>query len=360
MLKMRCASVSMMVVMSGTVSGLAGPPTTAPAGRAGKSVDHVRELIDLYFQGHERDRFFAAAGVDGELSRQEFAAAAGRVNSFVRAYDRWASAVVYDRDRDGRLGWVEAEQYRLGIRKRVLALFDRDNDGRLAGPERDAANAYLGAGMGRPRILPPTSSRPARTGKEPAADHWAGPSGRGSPADPSWRSRWQQVQASYDADKDGKLSGDERQRMQEGLRQHYRQRLLTQFDKNRNGVLDKDEQLAAEMEDRREAVEWRRKWERTQWDANKDGRLDGNEQAAMEKHLAEQRRLAQQRRQQWIKRWDRNGDGKLSAEEGAEVTRDMHRRVLRQRKLMDTNGDGKITAKEIRAYREKLFGELRR
>lgn len=341
---------------AGASPARAQPPATAPAGRATKTVDHVRDLIDVYFQGYERDRFFAAAGVDGELTKQEFDAAAGGPNSFVRPYDRWASAAVYDRDRDGRLNWVEAEQYRLGLRQRVLALFDRDKDGRLAGPERDAANAYLSAGMGRPRIVKPPTSQPAPTTGQAAVDPWAAAGDRGSPAEPTWRGRWEELRIVYDTDRDGKLSGAERGRMEQELRDHHGSRLLRQFDRNRDGALDEDERLAAEMEERREAMRWRQEWERMQWDTDKDGRLDEKEQAAMDTHLARQRRLAQQRRQQWVKRWDTDGDGQLSAAERAEVTKDLRQRVALQRKEMDTNGDGKLTAKEIRAYRKKLFG----
>ncbi len=114
-----------------------------------KQVDYVQDLIDRYFQGRERVRFYAAAGVDGELTKEEFTAAAGEANSFVRSYDRWPAVMVFDRDRDGRLDWVEAEQYRLALRTRVLVLFDRDRNGRLTGPERTAANAYLAASAGR-------------------------------------------------------------------------------------------------------------------------------------------------------------------------------------------------------------------
>jgi Ca2+-binding EF-hand superfamily protein len=349
-------SLFAVVLAAGAVSGLAQGPATAPV-RPKKAVDHVRGLIDLYFQGQERDRFFAAAGVDGELTKEEFDAAAGQPGSFVRPYDGWAAAIVFDADHNQQLNWVEAEQYRLAVRAKVMRMFDKDKDGRLTGAERDAANAYLGAGMGRPGLsgtAPPTH---AVAPPPLPPDLFAQPEPNAPRTDPAWRNRWEQLQARYDADKDGQLSDAEQEMLHEGLRASFRKRLLQQFDKNRDGALDEAEQRAVEEQQRLEEAEWRRQWERMQWDRNKDGQLDRDEQAAMEKHLAEQRQLAQQRRLEWIKRWDKDGDGKLSNEERAEVTKDLRQRVTLQRKQMDTNGDGKITAEEIRAYRKKLFEE---
>ena len=190
MLRIRCVALFVIVVAASGAAVLAQPATTAPAARTATSIDHVKNLIDLYFQGYERNRFFAVAGVDGELSKQEFADAAGKPRSFVRSYDRWTSAVAFDRKRDGRLNWVEAEQYRLAIRKEVLALFDRNKDGRLTGPERQAANAYLAAGMGRPKIAELTRPRPSDKMKPPDLDQQPFPDKQGPPTDASWPARW--------------------------------------------------------------------------------------------------------------------------------------------------------------------------
>ena len=80
----------------------------------------------------------------------------------------------------------------------------------------------------------------------------------------------------------------------------------------------------------------------------------------MDEHLRREREKAQQRHAEWVRRWDRNADGKLSARERAEATRGMRETVARRRKEMDTDNDGKLTAQEIRAYRGKLFNQLRR
>jgi len=144
-LRISVVGLAVITVSQGALAGTRLPASRPPAA---KKADHVRDLIDSYFQGRERDRFFATAGVDGKLTREEFASAAGKPGSFVRAYDRWASAAVFDANRDGRLNWFEAERYRTAVRKKIVALFDKDDDGRLAGAERRAANAYLAAGKG--------------------------------------------------------------------------------------------------------------------------------------------------------------------------------------------------------------------
>ncbi len=125
-----------------------GGPDKPPGGEkpADPPVDYVAELIEKYHQGTERDRFFRAAGVDGEIDREEWADDAKRTDGFVRGCDDWSAALTHDQDGNGRLNWAEAEGYRLSMRKRLLVQFDGDSDGKLAGPERQAANEFLRRG----------------------------------------------------------------------------------------------------------------------------------------------------------------------------------------------------------------------
>ena len=136
---------------------LAAAGASASPPPAKQKADHVRNLLEAYFQGRERSLFFATAGVDGEITKAEFTSATGRGNSFVRPYDRWAAVMAFDTDRNGRLGWVEAENYRFVMRRKMLTLFDKDGDGRLSPAERKAISAHLTAGTRRPRAV----SRPA-------------------------------------------------------------------------------------------------------------------------------------------------------------------------------------------------------
>lgn len=43
----------------------------------------------------------AAAGTDNELDADEFRAAAGETDSFVRAFDSWSEMLKFDKDRNG-------------------------------------------------------------------------------------------------------------------------------------------------------------------------------------------------------------------------------------------------------------------
>jgi Ca2+-binding EF-hand superfamily protein len=353
-----------VVLLAGAAMAQAPKPTTRPGPKTTATIDYVSDLIDMYFQGAERDRFFTAAGVDGQLTQEEFVAAGGKAKSFVRPYDRWQAAAVFDGDHSGRLNWVEAEQYRLAVRARVMLLFDKDKDGRLRGPEREAANLYLATGMGRARLAQAGPQRllapPKPPGARPDAAVWAGPEADpAASAPPWWRDRWRKVVARFDRDRDGKLAGEERLRMQRSLRWHQRRRLMMRFDKDNNGRLDADESAAVELAESKEAQALRQQWELAEWDSDGSGKLEPPEQAAMEANLADRRRIARQRHELWVKRWDRNGDARVSAAERAAAIEGMRRRVARQRREMDTNGDGKITADEIRAYRKKLFNRPR-
>jgi len=129
--------------------------------------DPIGELMDSDVGTEERDRFFASAGVDGELSREEFEAAAAKPGSFVRKYEPWRDARAHDADGNGRLNWPEAERYRQAMRKRLLGRFDRNGDGKITGPERDAANAVLGRGLERPRpgVTPQASLKASLSGE---------------------------------------------------------------------------------------------------------------------------------------------------------------------------------------------------
>jgi len=357
-----CTWCGAAVLAAAAVAAMAQAPASRPASKTRAAIDYVKDLFDNYYQGAERDRFFLAAGVDGQVTREEFAAAGKQAGSFVRPYDRWSAAAVFDRDANRKLNWVEAELYRLAIRARVLRLFDKDKDGRLTGAERDAANLYLATGMGKARPVPATAPRtaPPPEAREDA-DVWpAEPAA--SPADSAprwWQDRWRQISARFDRDRDGKLDDDERLRMERSLRWHQRRRLMMRFDTNRDGRLDPTESAAVELAERQEAQALRQRWELAEWDADGNGALDPPERRALEADLDRRRAEAAERHTRWVSLWDRDGDGAVSPAERAAATENLRQRVAKQRKEMDTDSDGKITADEIRAYRKKLFNRTR-
>jgi hypothetical protein len=323
-----------------TVVMLAPGAFAPPPKRAPQAVDYVKDLLDDYYQGRERGRFFDAAGMDGELAKEEFAAAAGKPDSFVRPYDRWESAVVLDRSRDGRLNWPEAEEYRLSVQRRVLLMFDKDKDGRLTGEERDMANAYL---AGRPRITVAPTTRP----------------GALSASIPTRTPREMEEMAKADGSTTGLFSVDEYHASFEAFREQFNQRVLIDYDEDGDGQLDEKERKAMEEGYRHKAREWEDYWEIVRWDANMNGKLDPAERQVAEKYKAEYARQWEQRRAEWIQQWDADGDGKLSPEEEQAITAHWQRALQERRRQMDANDDGVLTGDEIRAYRKKMFDEIR-
>ena len=102
--------------------------------------DICKGVIDPYDISGEKALFYAAAGVDNELSSDEFNAAKGKDKTFVRKFDSWKILITFDRDKNGKIDWNEAGAYRLETRRKVMGSFDKNKDGKLKGEERIAAN----------------------------------------------------------------------------------------------------------------------------------------------------------------------------------------------------------------------------
>ncbi len=389
--------VSVAAIFSAAGGARAAEPAKTDA------VDPLTELIEKYHQGSERDRFFKTAGIDGEISREEFEAGAKTGFGFVRPYDRWAAAVAHDLDGNGKLNWGEAEKYRLSVQKQVLAKFDTDKDGKLAGAEREAAKAYLAKGLSAPRRRLTVGGYDLRrydknkNGKLDEDEIAARDAEKKKWADQrrAYTEQYAARKKKHDADGDGKLNADERRAMYaetmaehkqkrldkwdadgdgelgakelEAERGEYRRRAEEQYDKHLTRHHDKDgdgklnaaEQAAfdAAKEQRRKQMETARKrqaeWT-AKWDTDGDGRVGPEERKAMSAHY---RKQAEQRRAAWTRKWDTDGDGKVGAEEQKAMRRDYRARAARRRKEMDADGDGRITGEESRAYQKKLHAK---
>ena len=335
----------------------AEPATSQPA------VDHVKDLFDTYTQGRERDRFFAAAGVDSVLTTEEYQAASSKKDGFVRSYDSWEAAVALDADKNGKLSWAEAEKYREGIRQSLLKLFDKNRDGKLTGAERDEANRYLsrklrapgadqGWGFGQLNRQYDANGDGQLDEKERAAMEKAQADQRAAD-----EQRRKEMLEKYDTNGDGQISGDERRAMYQDWRDRQEKERLDRWDADKNGQLDEKELQAEREQQQAEARRRMEEWTIRRHDKDGDGKLNEQEQAAADaerKQWEDVAQQARQRMQEWQNRWDRDGDGQLSDEERRVATDQARQELDRRRQEMDTDGDGQVSADETQAYLKKL------
>ncbi|MDP6635879.1 MAG: hypothetical protein QGG42_13345 [Phycisphaerae bacterium] len=307
-------------------------PTTRPAAkRLPKPREVMKDAVDPFYPPKERGRFFTATGPDSEMSADEFSAARGKKDSFVRVFDTFKAMTRFDRNSNKTIDWFEAKAYREDIRKRVLAVFDADKDGKLKGPERDKANRMLASGK-----VPPAKSGESASGRPSGAE--------------DWEKRRAEMIAKHDADKDGKLTGKERQAAWDDIRKQWATKA---FDENNDGKLDEEEAAAmkkAQAEGKAVYDRWRSDWVK-KYDADGDGELSEEEsKIAREKAAAEFRKL----RDNWTSQWDADGDGKLSDGERKAMRESVRNRAQELRKEIDADGDGRITGQETQAFFQKL------
>jgi len=177
--------------------------------------DALTNAVDPYDAADQKVKFLTAAGKDNELDEKEFLADQKTGKGLALPFDKWATVILFDKNKNGTLDWFEFHEYRQTMRKAVLAAFDKEKKGKLTGPERDAALKALRDGKveikppaeaPRATFTPPTSA-PAETataGAEPASQPAGPPAGRGG------RGRIpEEVFKKYDKDGDGALSPEE-------------------------------------------------------------------------------------------------------------------------------------------------------
>ncbi len=339
------AAVAALALLTAAAAAQTPAPAKAEAGLK-TPVDHVKDLFDDYRQGDERGRFFDAAGVDGEITTKEFAAAAGKPRSFVRSYDRWSVATAHDLDGNGKLNWPEAEKYRLGVQELVLARCDKDKSGKLTGAERDAANTMLQRGLPRRG-----RGRSTRRWDKDSDGKLSDEERAAMEAD---REKWKKRQAEWtkrwDTDEDGKLDRAEREAAAKAMLADYEKRLLETHDTNKDGKLDDDEKKAMRESWRKQVADRVDRYLVRRHDKDSDGKLNAAEQAAAD---AEKAKWAKTR-DRVISRLDTDGDGEVSAEERKAAFEKVQAEMEKRRKAMDADGDGQVSREEMREYFKKL------
>ena len=305
-------------------------PSVQPAAKPlGKPSEVMKDAVDPFNPPKERGRFFTATGPDSEMSADEFAATRGKKYSFVRVFDTFKAMASFDRNSNKTIDWFEAKAYREDIRKRVLLAFDADKDGKLKGPERDKANRLLASGK-VPAAKSAASAIPDRAEE--------------------WKKQRDEMIAKHDANKDGKLTGEERRAAWDDVRKQWATKA---FDADKNGTLDEEETAAmkkAQAEGKATYDRWRSDWVK-KYDADGDGELSEEESKVARKKVTEE---FQKLRDKFTSKWDADNDGKLSEEERTAMRESIRSQAQELKKEIDADGDGKVSREERRAFFEKL------
>jgi Ca2+-binding EF-hand superfamily protein len=314
-------SIVAICVWAGSVSAASksrrGSSTTKPAPKL------CLGAVDPFDRSTQKTGFFAIAGKDGELTSEEFRDASENTKiistkAFLRSFDTFASLSRFDKDKNSKIDWVEAQAYRVDLRKRVLAAFDANKDSRLKGPERDAANRALAAG------------KFTRGGMQSRRDAFL---------------------KKYDKDGDGELSDEERKAMGES----FRKRSMEQYDKDGDGKLSEEERRAMR---RGRGGAWREateRWRLQHFDLDADGKLNEAEEAAQREFQGQFRDMGKKLD---VKFNDLNGDGEVTREERQKIMREWAKSALSMMALastyMDRDGDGTVSADERNGFGKRI------
>ena len=138
-----------------TVLLLGGIAAAKYSSKSNPPPDMCKDAIDPYRPSIQKSRFFRAAGADNELTESEFNAVRSKPGGFARKFDSWRAMLLFDKDRNKSIDWLEADAYRYDLRRRALAAYDANADGKLSGDERVKANRDLARG----RIASPPKTK---------------------------------------------------------------------------------------------------------------------------------------------------------------------------------------------------------
>ena len=311
-----------LLAFSGLCRGEGEPPAPAQP-----RPDALSGAVDPYDAAAEKARFLAAAGVDNELSEEEFKADTGD-EPFVRPFDTWKKLAAFDGDRNGRLSWLEAEACRADLRRRLLKAFDANDDGRLSGDERTRALASLGG-------TEAASPTPGGDGKPP---RWMGP---------------------HDKDGDGQLSAEERAAAMASLRESWQKQSLERFDTDGDGQLSDEENKARREYWRQRNRRQGRQMELRFLDTDGDGEISDEERRQAEGVGRKFEAFGQEMK---LLTLDLNGDGEITKlEEAAAAGAWMAEGsvlMLKAQVWADGDRDGQVSWAEREAFEDHVRGKL--
>ena len=316
-------TVVVILVSAGAVSGA---PKAAPGSSTTKPAPKLcLGAVDPFDRAAQKTGFFAIAGKDGELTSEEFRDASEKnktsTKAFLRSFDTFAALLRFDKDKNSKIDWVEAQAYRLDLRKRVMAAFDANKDSRLRGPEREAANRALASGrFARGVVGRPGGGR-------------AGFMGR------------------YDTDGDGKLSDEERNAMREAFRKGE----LERYDKDGDGELSEEERQAMRRGRGGMWLAATERWRLQHFDLDGDGKLGEAEEAEQKEFQGKFRAMGKALD---VRFNDLDGDGEVSPEERRKIGQEWQKSALQMMAMastyMDRDGDGTVSQEEREGFGKRV------
>ncbi|MBL7219195.1 MAG: hypothetical protein ISS69_03700 [Phycisphaerae bacterium] len=313
-----------VVVALASVGGVLGAPKPADKPTIAKPAPKLcLGAVDPFDRATQKTGFFAIAGKDGELTGEEFRRASEKemsTKTFLRSFDTFAALLRFDKDKNSKIDWVEAQAYRLDLRKRVMSAFDANKDSRLKGPEREAANRALASGK----------------------------FARGGGGRTSGRADFMDK---YDTDGDGQLSEEERNAMREA----FRKRAIGKYDKDGDGKLSEEERRAMRKDRGGMWAAATERWRLQHFDLDGDGKLSEAEEAEQKEFQGQFRAMGKALD---VRFNDLDGDGEVSIEERRKIGAEWRKSALQMMAMaatyMDQNGDGEISTEEREGFGKRV------
>jgi len=141
----------------------ASAATTRPAAPAEATTlpatDAMTNVVDPFGVADQKTKFLKTAGKTGELDAKTFEADQKAGGGLVMEFEKWETAVGFDKNKNGTLDWFEFDAYRQAMRKAVLTACDKNKDNKLTGDERTDALKRLAEG----KLIITPEAEPERT-----------------------------------------------------------------------------------------------------------------------------------------------------------------------------------------------------
>ena len=304
-------------------------------------IDILKDAIDPLNTTKQRVAFLRIAGVDSEIDETEFEKDKKTKQIFARIFDRWPTALNYDKNKSKTLDWFEALAYRKALRRVILEKYDKNKDDKLTKLEREQAIKDLLANKA-PRITKDKSTT------KPATDN------KTQPATPR---KLSESNKRFDTNNDGKLDTMETQRMHRIRQEEWMKKRKEEMDTNKDGEISLDERKAH----KRKEFEIGRQNIIKEFDTDKNGKLSQQEIINATNIIRENSLKDQNRR--LTRLFDKDKDRKLSQEEQAnldqfkaEVEQLKRKRMAELLPTYDVNRNNKLDSFEL----FKLFIEVDR